>query len=74
VPLALIAPVVVVVLCAAATAILLGRDERSVVALRAEVAALAQLRAAQDRLVHDLERTRRNLRRPAEVWPSGPDR
>lgn len=67
----LIAPVVALSLLAAATAWLATRAARSLAALRSELAALAQLRDARDRLLVDLERTRRVFDRPTEVWPSG---
>ena len=75
-PLVLLAPLAVLVAAAAVTAWLAARVARSSATLQDEVASLAQLRAARDRLVTDLERTRRTFDtgrrdRGADVWPSG---
>jgi hypothetical protein len=75
VPLVLLAPLVVLAVVAAMTAWLAARVARSSTTLQQEVASLGQLRAARDRLVSDLERTRRTFdtgrRDGTEAWPPG---
>jgi len=70
VPVVLVLPTAAVIVAAGVAAWLAHRAERSLDALRTEVDALAQLRAARDLLAVDLDRTRRTF----GGWPSGPDR
>ena len=70
-PLVLIAPAATLLLAGVTVAGLATLVGRATSELRDELAALAQVRAARDHLVGDLERTRRQLDRPAEVRPAG---
>ena len=67
-----VVPLVTVAVAMAVTAGLAIRVARAVTLLRAELAVLAQLSAARELLLGDLERTRRAFGRTgADVWPHG---
>jgi hypothetical protein len=72
--LVLLVPLLVLVTAAAGASWVAARTGAQLALLRAEVSALAQLRAARDLLHADVERTRLRLGAPAEVRRPSADR